>query len=231
MHAHQGRGLGQRVADQDRHMLDALVQRAEGDQPGVARGIQRHGDLRHLGERGGELQRVGQQIRGRDGEQIRARGKAGPAGLDRSHDHGGSRRASLPSARAAWAASGASTISNFGRICSIVGSAARFSVAASISGRASFKAMTGLAGFRGCFTTAAAREGASSSIAWPLESRSITRSPSAPTVSAGAMSRGRRAANTTGTPRLASAMARCTARVRGVPSEASAVFNPVVIDR
>ena len=37
------------------------------------------------------------------------------------------------------------------------------------------------------------------------------------------------AASTTGTPRLASAMARCTARVRGVPSEASAVFNPGVI--
>ena len=111
----------------------------------------------------------------------------------------------------------------------MVGSAVRFRVAASISGRASFKAMTGLVSLTGCFSTAAAREGASSSTAWPLDRRSIRRKPSAPTVSAGAMISGRRAASTTGTPRRASAMARCTARVRGVPSEASAVFNPDVI--
>ena len=35
MHPHQRGGLRRRVADQDRQMLDALVQRAEGDQPRI----------------------------------------------------------------------------------------------------------------------------------------------------------------------------------------------------
>ena len=104
----------------------------------------------------------------------------------------------------------------------MVGSAARFKVSASMNGRASLSATAGAASLISCCNTAAARAGARSRAAWPEDRRSIDRSPSAPTVSTGAMIKGWRAARTTGTPRLASAMARCTARVRGVPRPAAA---------
>ena len=68
-------------------MLDALVQGAEGDQPRIAGGIQRHRHLRHFGERGGEFQRIGQQVPGGNREQVGARRQAGPARLDGGHDH------------------------------------------------------------------------------------------------------------------------------------------------
>jgi nucleoside-diphosphate-sugar epimerase len=71
------------------HVLDALVQRAEGDEPRIARGVQRHEHFGHLGERGGEVQRIGQQVGGGDGEKVGTRLLAGPAGLHRGHDHGG----------------------------------------------------------------------------------------------------------------------------------------------
>ncbi len=70
-------------------MLDALVERAEGDEAGIGRCVQRDGDFGDFGEGGGEEGGVGEEILGRDGEQVRAGGERGPAGADGGGDHGG----------------------------------------------------------------------------------------------------------------------------------------------
>ena len=212
-------------------MLDALVQGAEGDQPGIAGGVQRHRHLRHLGERGGEFERIGQQVVGGNREQVGARGQAGPARLD---------RAPRPSPAAGV------------RVCPKRGRLRRLSAARCVSKGGEDLLHGRVGGALECFrvdqrprelecdglgavldrgVAAPRRRGPGPRAKPPGRRRAdrSSRSPSAPTVSAGAMIRGWRVASTTGTPRLASAMARCTARVRGVPRPAAAACKAWVI--